>query len=134
MANYYYDILVVSCRGQHDTSGEGSNDFVDRSVPFRRTWNYKHAATGVADSDAGRLSLLTALSNDLPSAPGHFRLIDATPFIGAVGISATTANDGVATSGVWHQRVGKDILRYEIGVSATSAAAALTNRTAHNLV
>lgn len=134
MANYYYDILVVSCRGQHDTSGEGSNDFVDRSVPFRRTWNYKHAATGVASSDAGRVSLVGALIDDIPSAPGHFRLIDQSSFVAAISQSATTANDGVATSGVWHQRVGKDILRYEIGVSATSAALALDNRTAHNLV
>jgi hypothetical protein len=134
MANYYYDILVVSCRGQHDTSGKGTNDFVDRSVPFRQEWNFKHSATGVADSQAGQLSMLTALQNALATAPGHISKIQFTPLAGALTQSATTTNDGVATSGVWHERVGKDIFRYEIGVSTSSAAGALSARTAHNLV
>lgn len=134
MANYYYDILVVSCRGQHDTSGKGTNDFVDRSVPFRQEWNFKHSATGVADSQAGQLSMLTAIQNALPTAPGHISKIQFTPLAGALTQSATTTNDGVATSGVWHERVGKDIFRYEIGVSTSSAAGALSARTAHNLV
>lgn len=134
MADYYYDILVVSCRGQHDTSGKGSNDFVDRSVPFREEWNFKHSATGVADSPAGQASMLSALQDAIPAAPGHFSKIQFATFGAALTSSATTTNDGVATSGVWHQRVGKDIFRYEVGVSTTSAAGALSARTAHNLV
>lgn len=137
MADFYYDLLVVSCRGQHDTSAKGSNDFKSRSVPFRPEWNFTYFADDVDDEAAGEAAFLAAMAAALPNAPDHIRKIKASgtgSLKAALNISATVANHATATSGKWHERVGKDVFRYEIGVSGTSAAAAKTARTAHNLV
>lgn len=138
MADFYYDLLVVSCRGQHDTKAAGSNDFKTRSVGGTRDdWNFTYHASDVDDEAAGEAAFLAAFEAAIPDAPRHINLIKASgtgSLKTALDTSATEANDGTATSGKWNERVGKDVLRYEIGVSATSAAAAKTNRTAHNLV
>lgn len=137
MADFYYDLLVVSCRGQHDTSAVGSNDFKTRSVPFRGQWNFTYFADDVADEAAGEAAFLAAMQAALPAAPGHIPKIKASgtgSLKARLDTSATVANHATATSGKWYERVGKDVFRYEIGVSGTSAAAAKTARTAHNLV
>ena len=137
MADFYYDLLVVSCRGQHDTRAKGSNDFKTRSVPFRAQWNFTYFADDVDDEAAGEAAFLAAMAAALPDAPAHIRKIKASgtgSLKAALNISATEANDGTATSGKWNERVGKDVFRYEIGVSQPSAADALSQRTAHNLV
>lgn len=137
MADFYYDLLVVSCRGQHDTSADGSNDFKSRSVPFRPEWNFTYHAEEVDDEAAGEAAFLAAMEAAIPDAPSHIKKIKASgtgSLKAKLDTSATEANDGTATSGKWYERVGKDVFRYEIGVSGTSAAAAKTNRTAHNLV
>ena len=137
MADFYYDLLVVSCRGQHDTSALGSNDFKTRSVPNRESWNFTYFADDVAKEAAGKAAFLAAMEAAIPSAPPHINLIlssGAGSLKTALTTSATVANDGTASSGKYNERVGKDVLRYEIGVAAASAAAALAARTAHNLV
>lgn len=137
MADFYYDLLVVSCRGQHDTTAVGSNDFKTNSVSFREEWNFTYFADDVADEAAGEAAFLAAFEAAIPGAPGHISKIKASgagSLKNALDTSATEANHGTATSGKWYERVGKDLFRYEIGVDATSAESALTNRTAHNLV
>jgi len=138
MADYYYDLLVVSCRGQHDTKAAGTNDFKTNIVPFRPQWNFTHEDLDQSSSATARVNFLAAVGSNLKNAPAHINLINAGSSAGtlvaALNSSATTTNDEVATTGVWHERVGKDVFRYEIGVSTTSAADALTKRTAHNLV
>ena len=137
MADFYYDLLVVSCRGQHDTSAVGSNDFKTRSVPNRESWNFTYFADDVADEAAGEAAFLAAMEAAIPSAPQHINKILASgagSLKNRLDSSATIANHGTATNGKYNERVGKDVLRYEIGVAAASAAAALAARTAHNLV
>jgi|13_taG_2_1085334.scaffolds.fasta_scaffold01498_7 hypothetical protein len=137
MADFYYDLLVVSCRGQHDTSAVGSNDFKTRSVPNRSSWNFTYFADDVDNEAAGKAAFLAAMEAAIPSAPKHISKILSSgtgSLKTALTASATVANDGTASSGKYNERVGKDVFRYEIGVAAASAAAALSARTAHNLV
>lgn len=137
MADFYYDLLVVSCRGQHDTSALGSNDFKTRSVPNRESWNFTYFADDVANEAAGKTAFLAAMEAAIPSAPPHINLILASgtgSLKTKLNTSATVAAHGTATNGKYNERVGKDVLRYEIGVATESAAAALAARTAHNLV
>lgn len=138
MADFYYDLLVVSCRGQNDTKATGTNDFKTRSVGgTRNDWNFTYHAADVANEAAGEAAFLAAMEAAIPDAPDHIKLIkkSGTGSLKAkLDTSATVANHATATNGKWYERVGKDVFRYEIGVSATDAAGAKTARTAHNLV
>ena len=118
MADFYYDLLVVSCRGQHDTQAAGTNDFKTLSVGgTRNDWNFTYHAESVDDEVAGEAAFLAAFEAAIPDAPEHIKLIKTSgtgSLKKALDTSATQANDGTATSGKWNERVGKDVLRYEI--------------------
>lgn len=134
MADFFYNLRVISCRGQNDTLAAGNNDFVNNTVPGRPIYEFAFAATGVADEPAGEAAFLAAYETDIAAnAPKHIDLIDIAALKAKLNVSATTTNDGNANTGKFFQRVGKDVLRYEIGVSETDAADAVSNRTAHKL-
>jgi hypothetical protein len=131
MAIYHFDLKVVSCRGKSDKNATGSKT---ESVGTRAAWEYQYTSTNVASAALGNAEFIGAALGELDKAPGHISGIARSGGLwSALAASATTTNDGVATSGPWSERVGKDVFRYEIGVSTTSAAAAATARTAHNL-
>ena len=133
MANYYYDLKVIMCRERSDSQAVGS---ITHSEPDRTEWNFTYTAADVADEAAGETAFLSAFDTALANAPQHIKRIKKSgtgSLNEALDVSATQANDGTATSGPWSERVGKDVFRYEIGVSGASAADAITNRTAHNL-
>lgn len=134
MADFYYNLRVISCRGQNDTLATGNNDFISNEVPGRPIYEFAFAATEVANEAAGKTAFLAAYETDIAAnAPKHIDLIDVAALKTKLTTSATEANDGSANTGKFFQRVGKDVLRYEIGVSQTDADDAVTNRTAHKL-
>lgn len=140
MAVHYYNLKVVMCRERGDTKAVGSKTY---SEPTREEWNLTFTSSDV-DEGAAKVEFLEEFDAELPNAPQHIKKIKP---IGtgslrgalrgandsATSGAATIQNDGVATNDVYSERVGKDVFRYEIGVSNVSAAAALSNRTAHNL-
>jgi hypothetical protein len=131
MAIYHFNLKVVSCRNKSDKGAVGSKT---ESVGTREAWVYTYTSTNVASAALGNAEFIGAALGELDKAPGHISGIVRTGGLwSALSASATTTNDGVATSGPWSERVGKDVFRYEIGVSSTSAAGALSARTAHNL-
>lgn len=135
MADFYYNLRVISCRGQNDTFATGNNDFVNNTVPGRPIYEFAFAAEGVDDEDSGKAAFLAAYETDIAlNAPNLIKLIDIAKLKSKLNTSATTTNDGNANTGKFFQRVGKDVFRYEIGVSDTDAADAVSNRTAHKLV
>ena len=120
------------CRERGDTKAVGS---IDYSEPTRTEWVHTFTSTDVTGS-AAKTEFLEDLDDSLKSAPQHIKLITPSgvgSLRGALASSATATNDGVASSGPWSERVGKDVFRYEIGVSTVGATTALNNRTAHNL-
>lgn len=140
MPVYYYDLLVVMCRDRGDTKAVGSKTY---SESTREEWNLTFTSSDVAEGSA-KVEFLAEFDAQLSKAPQHIRKLKP---IGAGSLrgslrgsddsatsgAATIQNDGVATVGPFSERVGKDVYRYEIGVSQVNAAGALTNRTAHNL-
>lgn len=132
MAVHYYNLKVVMCRERGDTKAVGS---IDYSEPTRTEWVHTYTSTDVTGS-AAKTEFLESLDDSLKSAPQHIKLIKPSgvgSLRGALASSATPTNDGIATSGPWSERVGKDVFRYEIGVSTSSAAIALERRDPHNL-
>lgn len=133
MANYHYNLVVYNARPQGNTSATGTKG-TDRSGATN--WTFSHSALSVDDQAAGEASFLAAFAAALPGAPGNIRYIKASgtgSLYAALDTSATTTNDGVATSGVWSERSGKGVYAYKIGVSTTNLAGAITNTTEHNL-
>ena len=132
MAVYYYNARIVSCRdgGNPNITGLKTNTVSGRAV-------LEHAFTSTDTTAAlSKAEFLASFDTALQTAPEHIKLIKKSgtgSANAALSISATSTNDGNAASGPWSERVGKDIFRYEIGVSTTNAATAITNRTAHNL-
>lgn len=136
MAIVHYNLKVVMCRKRGDAKAVGS---IDYSEPSRTEWVHTYSSTDVTESVA-KAQFLADMEDSLAEAPQHIKHLTRSGGVSVPGSlrsalsnSATVTNGGVATSGPWSERVGKDVFRYEIGVSATSAAAALSNRTAHNL-
>lgn len=130
MADYHYDLKVIMCRERGDTAAVGALAY---SEPTREVWNLTYEAAGAANEAAAKVLFLAEYAAKLPSAPQHIKLI-GTNLLTALGTSATVANHATAASGAWSERVGKDVFRYEIGVTEDEdAAAAATARTAHNL-
>lgn len=140
MAVHYYNLKVVMCRERGDTKAVGSKTY---SEPTREEWNITFTSSDVSETNA-KVEFLEYFDEQLPNAPQHIsklRPTGAGSLRGALrGASdaantggATIQNDGIAGNSVFSERVGKDVFRYEIGVSNVSAAAALANRTAHNL-
>lgn len=133
MPTYYYNLRVVMCRERGDANATGS---ISHSEPSRQDWVFTHTETndngGVAHAD-----FRDAAEAALDNAPQHIKLLQRGNPAGslkkALEQGASMTNDGVPTAGPWSERVGKDVFRYEIGVSSTSAADALSIRTAHNL-
>jgi hypothetical protein len=135
MADFYYNLRVISCRGQHDTLATGNNDFISNEVPGRPIYEFAYAAEGVAAEANGTAAFVAAFQADVAAnAPKHIDLLDATILSSRLLTAATEANDSNSNTGKFFQRVGKDVLRYEIGVSQIDAADAVDNRTAHKLV
>lgn len=140
MAVHYYDLLVVMCRERGDTKAVGSKTY---SESTREEWNLTFTSTDV-DEGPAKVEFLTEFDAQLPKAPQHISKLKKNGTGSLRGAlrgaddsasegGATTTNDEVATSNVFSERVGKDVFRYEIGVSTVSAADALSKRTAHNL-
>ena len=132
MAVHHYNLKVVMCRERGDEKAVGSKTY---SEPSRTPWVFTFESTDVT-ATAAEAEFLAAMEAGIASAPQHIKLIKKSgtgSLKEALNISATVANDEVATSGPYSERVGKDVFRYEIGVSTTSAADALSKRTAHNL-
>jgi|11_taG_2_1085331.scaffolds.fasta_scaffold00088_52 hypothetical protein len=139
MADYFYKYKIVSCRGKHDTAAVGNNDFVDNSVPFRPVYEYTTTVTEANPASAlfeliGELQVNMAASE--ATLVSKIDTSSSKPWYVAVNNSLGSSGDDstVATEGVWYQRIGKDVLRHEIGFSDNDAAGAVTNLTAKNLV
>lgn len=133
MADYHYHLEVYSCREKHNVQAVGEKNY---EVPGRNVWTFTHTEEGAASAAAAKTAFLAAFDAALPDAPDTIKYIKASgtgSLNAALTTSATATNDGVATSGPWNERSGKDVLAYKIGVSTTSAADALSNLTAHNL-
>ncbi len=132
MAVHYYNLKVISCR---DGGNPNITGVITNSVSGRASWNFLFTSTDVTGT-AAKTEFLTAMDASIDNAPEHIKLLKKSgtgSLNAALNVSATPTNDGVATSGPWSERVGKDMFRYEIGVSTTSAADAVTKRDAHNL-
>ena len=130
--SYYYNLKVVMCRERGDAKAVGS---INYSEPSRAEWvyTYENASTDQAVTEA---AFLAAMEAAISEAPGHIKLIKKSgtgSLKAALDISATTSKDQAPAQGPWSERVGKDVFRYEIGVSSGSFANALSNRTAHHL-
>ena len=136
MPVHYYNLKVVMCRERGDANAVGS---ITHSDNTRDEWEYEFTSTDVAGS-AAKAEFLAAMETALDDAPEHIKLLTRSGGVNvpgslrtALSTSATATNDGVASSGPWSERVGKDVFRYEIGVSTVGAPTALNNRTAHDL-
>tara|TARA_Y100000114_G_scaffold142049_1_gene148308 strand:+ start:312 stop:716 length:405 start_codon:yes stop_codon:yes gene_type:complete len=133
MAVFHYNLLVVMCRERGDTKAVGSKTY---SEPTREEWNFLYQSADL-EGGAAHAAFRDAMEADLVNAPQHISKIKKSgtgSLKEALVTGGTITNDGVATEGVWSERVGKDVFRYEIGVaSAGGASEALSNRTAHNL-
>ena len=136
MAVHYYNLKVIMCRERGDANAVGS---ITHSDNTRDEWEYEFTSTDVTGSVA-KSQFLAAMETALDDAPEHIKLLTRSGGVNvpgslrtALSTSATPTNDGVATSGPWSERVGKDVFRYEIGVSTTSRNDAESKRTAHNL-
>ena len=136
MAVVHYNLKVAMCRKRGDAKAVGS---IDYSEPSRTEWVHAFSSTNVTASVA-KGQFLDDMEDSLPGAPQHIKHLTKSGGVSvpgslrtALSTAPTTTNDEVATSAPWSERVGKDVFRYEIGVSTTSAADALSRRTAHNL-
>ena len=129
---YFYNLKVVMCRERGDNKAVGSNTY---SEPTREEWvyTYENASTDQAVTEAAFLAAMEAAIDDAPQHIKRIKKSGTGSLKAALDISATTTNDQSPAQGPWSERVGKDVFRYEIGVSSGSASNALSNRTAHNL-
>lgn len=131
MATYYYNLRVVSCRNNGGKTATGS---LTNQVRGRQPWVFVFESTESKAADA-KAAFIEAAKTAHANAPGQVRNIGPnTGLWEALSESATLTNDGLPEVGKWSQRVGKDVLRYEIGVSKVSAEEAVENRTAHELL
>lgn len=136
MAVHYYNLKVAMCRRRGDAKAVGS---IDYSEPSRTEWVHTFTSTDVTGSVA-KGQFLNDMEDSLAGAPQHIKHLTRSGGVSvpgslrtALATSATPSNDHIAASGPWSERVGKDVFRYEIGVSTTSAADALSKRDPHNL-
>ena len=132
MAVYHYNLLVVMCRERGDTKAVGSKTY---SEPTREEWNFLYESDDLAGNVA-HAAFRDAVEAAIPDAPQHISKIKksgAGSLKEALVDGGSITNDEVPTQGPWSERIGKDVFRYEIGVSQTDAANALQVRTAKNL-
>ena len=133
MADFYYNLEVYNSRPQGNIAATG---VIDTLRSGATNWKFEHSALGVTAEADGEVSFLAAFAAALPNAGGNIDKILASgtgSLYEALDVSSTQTNDGVATTGVWNERVGKGVYAYKIGVSATNAADAVTNTVSHNL-
>jgi hypothetical protein len=134
MANYYYILKVVDCRGKSDASSNPTARQTANTAAEnpKGTWEFRF---NILDTTAGpaKNAFLAAVYAALPTAPGMVKYVTQTPFFAAITDSADTTNDGLPARGFWSERVGKRFLRYEIGVSTASFGNAQVNLTAHDM-
>ena len=134
MANYYYILKVVDCRGKSDASSdpharETANTAAENP---KGTWEFRFNKLNT-DGTTAKNEFLGAVYDALPYAPGMVKYITQTPFFAAINDSANPTNDGLPGRGPWSERIGKRFLRYEIGVSTASFGNAEVNLTAHDM-
>lgn len=131
MANFYYNVQVVSCRNSENPNGAAQ---LDKNVPHR-TWEYLFEALGVADAAAGKAAFLAAFEAKVPTANNNFKYAktSGTGSLTAALNSSTVVDSTNGALGPWNERVGKEWFRYRIGVSDTDAATAVGLLTSHNL-
>lgn len=136
MPVHHYNLKVVMCRERGDEKAVGSKTY---SESTRTPWVFTFESTDVAPAVA-KAQFLPAMEAALDDAPEHIKLLTRSGGVNlpgslrtALSTSATGTNDQVPASGPWSERVGKDVFRYEIGVSTVGPTTALNNRTAHNL-
>lgn len=128
---HYYHLKMIMCRERGDTKAVGSKTY---SESTREVYSFEHDNEG-ADAAAASVLFLTALGADIVAAPQHMKKVTLQPLNLAIlaGLGATFDDSTVATEGPWSERVGKDVFRYELGYSATSAEDATANLTAKDL-
>lgn len=133
--SHYYHFKMIMCRERTDTQAVGSKTY---SEPSREIYSFEFEDdTADATNAEGMAAFLVALAADIPvNAPQHMNQSYELSSLGtAVGASLGSSYDDASTAseGAWSKRVGKDVFRYEIGYSDTSAAAATSALTAKNL-
>lgn len=133
--SHFYHFKMIMCRERGDTKAVGSKTY---SEPTRDVYSYEFEDdTEGATAAEGLVAFVAAVSADIPAnAPQHMSKAYTVGGLGGALLSSlgTSYNDAsTATEGPWSLRVGKDVFRYELGYSATSAADATTNLTAKNL-
>lgn len=128
---HYYHLKMIMCRERGDTKAVGSKTY---SESTREVYDFKFD-TETANAASASVEFINAIKADVVGAPQHMKKIDVTDFtVQALLGLGTSQNDSTDSSdGPWSERVGKDVFRYELGYSATSAADATTNLTAKDL-
>ena len=133
MADYYYNLKVIMCRERGDEKADGSLTY---SEPTREEWVFAHVEEDAESEAAALLAFRNAVKNTgIDNAPQHISKIKKSgtgSLYAALSSGATLANETNVNTGKWHERIGKDVFRYEIGVSTSSASGA-TSRTAKKL-
>ena len=141
MAVHNYYLKIVNCRGngQTDTTVTSSNKAALKAQTrpnLGTAWEYEYTSADVEEPVA-QAAFLTALDAAKQLAPNQ---VNMTKIDGATGsldnaltTSAVLANFGTASSGPWNERIGKQVFRYEIGISTSGAAAAKAAVVAHDL-
>lgn len=128
---HYYHLKMIMCRERGDTKAVGSKTY---SESTREVYDFKFD-TETASATAASVEFANALQSDIVGAPQHMKKIDVSDFgvQALLGLGASQDDSTDATDGPWSERVGKDVFRYELGYSGTSAEDATTNLTAKNL-
>lgn len=133
MAELFYNLEVYNARPQGEIDRIGVKG-TDRSGATN--WHFQHATGTVATATLALASFMSAYATAQLTAPGHINTIRNAgddSLLAALMVSATEANDGVATSGPWSEKLGKGVYGYKIGVSGTDMATAVANTVAHDL-
>lgn len=133
--SHYYHFKMIMCRERTDTAAVGAKTY---SEPSRTVYSYEFEDDTVdATAAEGLAAFVAAVAADIPTnAPDHMKVSYTAGGLGAallLSLGSSQDDASTASEGPWSLRVGKDVFRYEIGYSATSAAAATSALTAKNL-
>ena len=128
---HYYHLKMIMCRERGDTKAVGSKTY---SESTRKVYDFQFD-TDTASAATASTEFILALAADVVDAPQHMKKVDVTAFSTQVllGLGSSQDDSTDPTEGPWYERVGKDVFRYELGYSATSAEDATTNLTAKDL-
>jgi len=143
MSIFHYNLRVYNCRGngQTDTTVTSSNKAALRlqTRPNQGlAWEFAFSSTNVEEPVAHG-QFMDAFNAAQGTAPNN---VSYTAALGegetgsldlALTDSALAATFQTASEGPWHQRIGKQLFRYEIGISTVSGSHAIDNLFKHNL-